>query len=282
MKTLRHKIAFALLVALVVLLFPLIGQAQQNLLVQTTLSAAIPAPTQTASPPAPYAIVQVASATGIVGYQLNQTSTINTQNFWVIYVDREEMGVVQASGTTLQVIRGYNSTVATSHASGAMVLYGKAAWFYNYDPGAVLSQGGPGVAGGLVCTVAGQYAFPWLNVRNGAMWACSPTSLTYVPWFGNSNNPTQSIDFGTSAASTGAQAIIAPLFRLSGTNAITSFTIPVGFNATAVGGGQFCIVPTGAFTWTLTNNIADAGTAVVGKTLCFTWDAGTAKFSSSY
>ncbi len=269
-----------LALALALLLAPGLLYAQQNLLVQTTLSAAVPAPTTTTV--GQTAIVQIASATGIVGIQLNPTTTINQQNQWMLYIDREAMPVVSINGTAATVIRGYHGTTATSHASGSMVLYGKVAWFYSVDPGTVLSQGGAGVSGGTACTVAGQFAFPWLNLRNGAMWACSPTSLTYVPWFNNANNPNNSVDFGTSAAVAGAQPIIAPLFRLSGTNAISSFTIPVGFNATAVGGGQFCIVPTGAFTWTLTNNIADAGTAVVGKTLCFTWDAGTSKFSSSY
>lgn len=279
MKTMK-KFAFALILALVVLCLPQLSLAQQNLLIQTTLTAAVPVPTQ--STPAPYGTIQLASTTSLVGYQLNQTATINTQNAWVLYIDREEILVTQVNGLTAIGTRGYNSTVATSHASGAMVLYGKAAWFYNYDPGAVLSQGGPGVAGGLACTVAGQFALPWVNVRNGAQWACSPTSLTYVPWFNNSNNPTMSVDFGTAAAATGAQAILGPLFRLSGTNAITSFTIPVGLNATVIGGGQFCIVPTGAFTATATNNIAAASTAVVGKTLCYTWDASTAKFNPSY
>jgi hypothetical protein len=282
MKTTLKSLALGLVAALALFAAPQM-QAQQNLLVQTTLTAQVNAPAnQPIAAPVPYAYVQLASVTGLVGYQLNQTSTINAQSFWVLYVDREEMGVVAVNGLTLQVIRGYNSTVATSHASGAMVLYGKAAWFYTYDPGAIASQGGPGVPGGLVCTVAGQFAFPWVNVRNGEQWACSPTSLTYVPWFGNSNNPTQSVDFGTQAASTGAEAILGPLFRLSGTNAITSFTIPVGLNATAVGGGQFCIIPLGAFTATATNNISAASTAIAGKTLCYTWDASTAKFNPSY
>ena len=283
LKTMKKTLK-VLLLLLASLALPALSYAQQNLLVQTTLTTALTAPASpsTGVAPVPYANVVLGSTTGLVGYTLNGTTTINAQNFWVLFIDREEMGVIQVNGLVAQVIRGYNSTVATSHAAGAMVLYGKAAWFYSYDPGTTFAQGGSGVSGGTTCTVAGQFAFPWVNVRNGAEWACSPQTLTYVPWFNNSNNPNNSVDFGVSAAVAGAQPIIAPLFRLSGTNAISSFTIPVGFNATAVGGGQFCIVPTGAFTWTLTNNIADAGTAAVGKTLCFTWDAGTAKFSSSY
>jgi hypothetical protein len=263
--------------------------AQQNLLVQTTLSAAVPVPSSSgavtggaAPSPVPYGLVQLASATGITGYTLNPTATLNVQNLWALYVDREEMAVIQINGTAAYVIRGYNSTVATSHASGSMVLYGKALWFYNIDPGTVLSQGGAGVSGGTACTVAGQFAFPWLNVRSGAMWACSPTTLTYVPWFSNPLSPLNSADFGTVASVAGATAVQGPYFRVSGTNAITSWTLPVGFNNTATGSGSFCIYPTAAFTTTATNNIAAATTAVIGKTLCYTWNASTLKFSASY
>lgn len=272
----------AVLALMVLLLVPALSQAQQNLLVQTTLTVAQVAPALPGNPPGNFQLAQLASVTGIQALALNPTTTINVQNQWVIYVDREMELVTQVNGTVLTVNRGYNSTVATSHQAGAMVLYGRAGWFYQYDPGAIASQGGIGINGAPVCTVAGQYVFPWVNVRTGAEWACDPFTLTYVPWFNNSLNPAQSVDFGTSAATTGAQPIIAPLFRLSGTNAITSFTISVGMNATLVGGAQFCIIPTGAFTATATNNIAAATTAVVGKTLCYTWDAGTAKFNPSY
>lgn len=287
--TIKKVIAAILAIAgLVICCAPPAG-AQQNLLVQTTITAAIPVPSTSgavtgppSATPGVYGLVQLASATGITGYTLNPTNTLNVQKLWVLYIDREEIAVIQINGTVVYGLRGYNSTVATSHASGSMVLYGLAAWFYNVDPGAVLSQGGAGAGGASACTVAGQFAFPWVNVRNGAQWACSPTSLTYVPWFNNPLNPAYSVDFGTAASVAGAQPILGPLFRISGTNAITSFTVPVGMNNTLVGGSQFCIIPTGAFTATATNNIAAASTAVVGKTLCYTWDAATAKFNPSY
>lgn len=280
-KTIK-RIGLALLAALGILLAPNFAQAQQNLIVQTTLSAAVAAPASQGAPPVPYAQVQVASATGITAQAVNVNQTINTQNLWVIYVDREEMAVVGVNGLTLQVIRGYNSTVATSHASGQMVLYGKAAWFYSADPGTTFSQGGIGIAGGTACTVAGQYAFPWINVRTGAEWACSPTSLTYVPWFNNPLNPSLAVDFGTEASVAGATAVLGPLFRISGTNAITGWTAAVGQNATGEGGSQFCVYPTGAFTTTTAGNIAVATTAVAGKLDCWTWNASTSKWAPSY
>lgn len=270
-----------LLLVVAALLLPSMSLAQQNLLVQTTLSSAVVAPPTSSTPNQSYA-VQVASATGIQAQALNATGTINGQNFWLLYVDREAMAVVGVQGTNLRVIRGYSGTHATSHASGAMVLYGQAAWFYDRDPGTAVSQGGVGISGGSTCTVAGQFAFPWVNIRTGAQWGCSPTSLTMVPWFGNPLNPAYAVDYGVGASVAGAQPILGPLFRISGTNAITSFTIPVGMNATTVGGANFCVIPTGNFTTTATNNIAIASTAVTGKTLCFTWEAATSKFSPSY
>ena len=283
MKTTLKSLALGLLAALAVLLAPQASFAQQNLLVQTTLSTAVAAPASPGAPPVPSNLVTIASVTGIQAISGNGTSTINQQNQWVIFIDREAMAVVNFNGTTLQVLRGWNSTVATSHVAGAMVLYGRASWFYQYDPGTTLTQGGgSGPSGGTACTVAGQYAFPWLNIRTGSMWACSPTTLSYVPWFNNPMTVDSAIDFGTAASVAGAQPILGPLFRVSGTAAITSFTIPVGLNATAVGGGSFCIYPTAAFTTTATNNIAAASTAIAGKTLCFQWNAATAKFSASY
>ena len=256
--------------------------AQQNLLVQTTLSAAVAAPTQTTSPPTPVATVQLASTTGIVGYALNPTTTLQAQQLWVLYVDREEMAVIQISGGTLQVVRGYNSTVATSHVSGSMVLYGKAPWFYNYDPGTILSQGGGGPSGGLACTVAGSFAFPWLNVRTGSQWECSSITLQYIPYFNNAMVPGSAIVSTAVASAAGQVTPSGPLFHITGGLAITGFLIPVGCNATAVGGCSFTVIPDGTFTWTTANNIALAGTAVVNKLLTFSWDGKNSKWIPSY
>lgn len=276
MKNIFKKFALSLLL----MLCPALASAQQNTLVQTTLSAAVAAPSNPNSPPITPVLVQVASATGITGISLNATSTLGGQNQWIIYVDREAMAVVSVSGTSLQVLRGWNGTLASAHASGQMVLYGRAPWFYVTDPG-VPSNGGLGVSH-LPCTSTTVYVTPWLNIKSGAQWLCSSVSSTYEPGWNNSLADSHSGDFGTSAAATGAQTIPGPFFRLSGTNAITIFTIPVGFNATAVGSGSFCVYPTGAFTTTATSNIASATTAVAGKTLCFTWNPGTSLFSASY
>jgi hypothetical protein len=67
------------------------------------------------------------------------------------------------------------------------------------------------------------------------------------------------------------------MFHVTGTAAVTGFTIPVGFM-----GGSFTIIPDGAFTWTTAGNIGLAGTAVVSRTLTFTWEVNAGKFYPSY
>jgi hypothetical protein len=276
MKTLRQ---FALVAALILACAGL--SHAQTALTQTTLSQAVNGPSAyNGNTPTTDQCMTLASVTGISAPILPGTPVS------VIYVDREAFGVFTVNTTSKVVcgFRGYLSTQAAPHASGAMVLVapqyqtnlGVGA---NIVPNGLFSQDPP-MNG--ACTASGTPTTPWVNVLTAAQWLCSPTSSTWVPGFNNPLNPAYMGDMGTSAAATGAQTIAGPFFRLSGTNAITSFTIPVGMNATAVGTASFCVNPTGAFTTTATNNIAFASTAVVGKTLCFTWNAGTSKFSASY
>jgi hypothetical protein len=75
----------------------------------------------------------------------------------------------------------------------------------------------------------------------------------------------------------GATLPSGPLFHVTGTNAITDWTIPIGFT-----GGTFCIIPDGAYTTTATNKIALASTGVVSKVQCWTYEAKLAKFFPSY
>jgi hypothetical protein len=246
----------------------------QTALTQTTLSAAVNGPAvYNGTSQNTDTCMTLASVTNI------SAPTVGGTPQYLVYVGKEAFGVLTVNTTTKVVcgVRGYFNTVASPHPSGDMVLYGA---LNILGQGAGFNQTDPPLNGS--CIAAGTQSTPWVNVLTAAQWLCSPTSLTWIPGFNNPMNSVFMGDMGTSAAATGAQTIAGPMFRLSGTNAITSFTIPVGMDATAVGAASFCIVPTGAFTWTLTNNIADAGTAVVGKTLCFTWNAGTSKFSSSY
>lgn len=257
------------IVILALLLFPVLSFAQQNVLVQTTLSAAVSAPVSGGTT----SLVQIASATGITA-GLNPTTTINSQNFWILFVDREAMAVVGVNGTALQVIRGYNSTVASAHVSGQMVLYGRQQWFYVNDPGA--TPGADGGVSGVGCTTASVLVSPWLNIRNGAQWLCSSITKTWVPGFGN---PGQKVNTALVADAAGLITPSGPLFQVgAGTNAVTGFNIPVGCNATAYGGCEFTVIPTSAWTWTTATNIATAGTAVANLAITFRWDAKQSLF----
>lgn len=265
--------------ALLVLLLPGLSLAQQNTLVQTTLAAAVPVPASLT--PGQQSLVQLTAAVGITAASLNPTTTINQQNQWILYVDREEMAVVQINGTTVQVLRGWNSTVATAHVAGQMVLYGRANWFYQNDPGASPNTG-TGVIG-VPCTAATVYVTPWLNVRTGAQWLCSTITGTWVPGFGNPMIASNAVPTTALVIQAGALTPTGPLFHGTTNNAaVTGWNIPVGCNGTAFGGCSFTIIPDTVFTWTAAGNIAVLGTAVVNRALTFTWDATNQRWVPSY
>jgi hypothetical protein len=280
MKTM-NKVALALLVAMVVMLCPTF--AQQNYLIQTTLTAAQPAPAAPGSPPVPSTFASVASVTGLSGIQLNQTATINQQTSWQIYVDRELETIVAVNGLVLQVQRGQGGTLASAHASGAMVLAGRAFWFYVTDPGAQSSQGIT-FPSNTPCVLANVVASPWVNIRTGAQWICNPTSLTWTAGFNNPFLPTGT--YFNSSASTATQPIAGPVIKLTGTTAATSFTFTgngaIGINGAATAnsnvGGEFCVIPTGAWPTTAGNNIGATTTGVAGVEECWLWNGTDGKW----
>jgi hypothetical protein len=271
------KLALGLLASLVVLLCPTF--AQQNYLTQTYLSAALAEPASPGTPPVPQSNVQVNSATGITAPSFNSTGTINTQTQWQIYVDRELMTVVGVNGSNLTVLRGQGGTRATGHASGAMVLAGHPNWFYVADPGGISVQGitAPSSA---PCVLSNVVVSPWVNIRTGLQWVCNPTSgvLTWQAGFGNPYNLYDD-SMATVSSVAGATNISFPMITISGTNAITSFTF-TGNGAIGVAGAatanqaisNFCVIPTGAFTTVVGNNIGSAQTAVVGQIMCWYWN----------
>lgn len=281
MKIRLAKIA-VLLLALAAFVAP--SFAQQNTLSQTSLSSAVAGSllgqgvTNTVNPPPQ--IIQVASATGMVGLNPNLGITASQPNQTALYIDRELMYVIAVNGTNLTVVRGAGGTIAVPHASGAMVLYGPTRFFYVNDPGGTPAAG-TGLSG-VSCTANNVVVSPWVNIRTGAQWLCSSQTSTWVPGF---NNPMETGSSGVTASVASAAGLITPsgpLFHITGTAAITGFNIPVGFNATAVGGGTICAIPDGIFTTTTANNIALASTAVVNKLLCWTWDGKNSKFVPSY
>lgn len=214
----------------------------QTALTSTTLSAAVSSSSTTT--------IVVASATGI---------TAGTTG---LYVDREFLDVNAVSGTTITVRRGASGTAANPHISGAVVLVGPKNLFQAYDPDGA-------------CTAASTLVTPWVNIKNGNQWLCSTVVLKWVPGFGNTSAP-----IAPTAAVASAAGLITPsgpLLHITGTAAITGFTVPVGF-----GQGTICSVPDAIFTTTTANNIALASTAVVSKILCWTYDKNANKFYPTY
>ncbi len=272
---------FATLTILAALAMP--SFAQQNSLGQTTLAAAIggtyigsgastniPAPT----------LVQVASVTSIVGITPNLSITASQPNQTYIYVGREQMRVTAVNGTQLSVVRGVNGTVAAPHPNGDMVLFGPSRFFYVNDPGGVTTAGTG--ASGVACTAANVIVTPWLNVRTGAQWLCSTITGTWVPGWNNAGGDF----FGQTATVAAAAGVIlpsGPLFIVSGAGAITGFTIPLGCDATAVGGCQFTIIAAAGSTWTWTaaGNIMTAGTGTAGHSFNFIWSQSLLKWVPS-
>lgn len=278
-KTLKNIVLKAVLAIAAIAFAGLPLMAQQNTLSQTSLSAAVPSTPNTNPFGSAQTFIQVAAVpTGVTGIQLNPTTTINQQNQWMVFVDRELMAVVSINGTTIQVQRGISGTVASPHASGAMVLFGRNAWFYNQDPGGI--RGMDGGISGVACTPAAVLVSPYVNYLSGAQWLCSSITNTWVPGWNTAGPP---VATATVASVAGTTTPSGPLFTISGTNAIVNFAVPVGFNGTAVGGGCFTAIPTGIWTWTAAGNITTAGTVTAGNSVpvSFCWNAVTSKWVPS-
>lgn len=251
-----------LFTALVALASVLTASAQQNTLVQTSLSAAITS-TQTC--------FAVASATGINA----ASATVPGSDLYIVDPGRSQGELVRnissVTSTTVCGRRG-NGGSAKSHPSGAMVLVATAPnWFASVDPVGKCST----TAGTVPDDKFGSYVTPVLNVVNGKQWLCSSVTSSWVPGFQTSSAESQPTVAVASAAAKITPS--GPVFHVTGTAAITGFNIPVGYN-----GGPVCVVPDAIFTTTTANNIGLASTAVVSKQLCYIYDSATAKFYPSY
>ena len=249
MKTIQNFLILAALIA-----FP--AFAQQNTVLATTTGAAMTA-SQT--------YVTVASTTGINA----PTAAVPASQLYIVDPGQKqgELVVVTGAASGLNVpIRRSGGNNAKAHVSGAMVLVAtKPNWFQTTNP-----QGS--------CVTATSYVTPWVNTTTGDQWLCSSKTLSWVPSWGTANMQTAQVLSATATASVaGATAIAGPLVEISGTEAITSFTMSTGWN-----GQGFCVYPTAAFTTVAGNNIAEASTADASQILCFVYNANAAKFSPTY
>jgi len=232
-------------------LFAMAAFAQSNTLTQTTTAAAMTAGART---------ISLTSATGISAPSFDN-NTVGTQ-LYVVDIGQQKgevMNVLSISGTIATVARFSGPGVA--HASGAMVLAGAPNLFYKYNPTGS-------------CTRSLTQVTPFVNTLTGEQWLCSTITGTWTAGFQNPA-PAQAGTLVASAA--GATAVNAPLQHVNGTNAVTAWTMGIGW-----AGGPFCIIPDAAFTVTATNNVAKASTAVANKTLCYQYDATNSVFTPSY
>lgn len=253
-----------------------LGFAQTALTI-TTLSAAVTTAGQTT--------ITVASATGISApapFGGNVAGSANGGS--LLFIEdgtsggagnaaiTESMMVTGVSGTTISVARGAFSTAANPHLSGAVVFVGRPDQFYTVE------------ASGA-CTPGNTLVTPYINIKTGNQWLCSTVTNSWVPGFFNTSAPAGVTTAVASVA--GATNPSGPLFHVSGTNAITAWGSSTtvgpgsgagGGSATQSYGAPFCVIPDAAFTWTATNNIATAGTAVANLVICFTFDGTNKKY----
>ena len=221
-------------------------------LTQTTLSAAITAQATT---------ITVASATGIVG----PTGGFMQKLFIVDpYTYKGELVTVTAAPTGTRVPIARLDEYRANHISGAIVLIAPV----DATQGGFQSRNPNGNESPTATS-------PWVNVVTGEQWIYSSVIGAWVPGWGNTapKCPTTTIASGDSAAPTPS----GPLFHMSGTGTITSWTIPVGF-----AGGSFQVINDAAWQATAGNNVGSTIVAVANEVLTWTYDANTAKFYCSH
>jgi hypothetical protein len=227
--------------------------AQMNTLTGTTTSAAVSKTDVQISLTSATGVVLPSASNGFTGSVLYVKSPGSTG---------EAMRVQSlVSGTTYKVSRtGMMGTKRSAQVSGALVFIGPANQFYDVDPAGA-------------CVTASLYVSPYVNVLNGRQWLCSTVTLAWVPSWGNTSYPAGATTAVASAA--GAVLPSGPLFHMTGTSAVTGFTLPLGIE----NGDSFCALADGIWTWTAAGNIAAAGTATsAGRASCFTWDAAAVKW----
>lgn len=172
-----------------------------------------------------------------------------------------EMEIIRAI-SSLNVTTVRNGTNKAAHVSGSVVLIGPNP--SNANAALAFQAFNPSGA----CTAASTLFTPWVNYVTGEQWLCSTLTLSWVPGWNNDATP------GVTAAVASAAGVTlpsGPFFHISGTNAITGFTLPVGFT-----GGCFMAVADAIWTWTAAGNILTAGTTTAaGRThqFCYDWSA---------
>ena len=225
----------------------------------TTWSAAVSATTN---------YVCLASGTGVV------LPSLPTGVQGSLLVSESEVLQVMANptGSCYIVKRGQNGSPQVAHNSGVGVWVGNPAT--SSGDSSRPFTGGPFIITVPTgsCVPANQYTLPLIRIpdqygynNTGAAYTCFAASSTATGVWGLLGGTYYA---GTVASVAGAQWLAGMSMSISGTNAITGFTIPNGFPS----GACIVIYPTAAFTTTTAGNIAAATTAVANKTLFECWN----------
>ncbi len=174
----------------------------------------------------------------------------------------ELMAVDEVIGTTaIRVTR--LDTFRSAHMSGSLILIANVdptiSRFHTHNP-----------TGYQVANTSS--TTPWVNVTTGEQWLYSSVTGTWVPGFGN---PAPKVETASHASGTAAMVVSGPLFHVTGTGAVTSITVPLGYN-----GGEILVINDGAWTWTAANNIgaASVGAQVAATVTRFMYDYTNSKW----
>lgn len=198
-------------------------------------------------------LVSLTSASGFTA------STVSAQTF--ILIDRELMFYQSLNGTNATVIRGAAGTRAQAHFAGATVYFVPPSSVINFMPsGYCVRTNLPYVP---MIAVDGQD-----ETNNGTTLDCLGSQWVQT----NTVRPV----FGATVASASSITPTGTYFKVSGTTAINTITLPAGFAP----GMSITIEPLALGSTGTSGNILLGSTFVVGKQLILTWNGS--KFVPSY
>lgn len=222
----------------------------QTILSSTTLGAAITSATQTT--------ITLASTS-----TMQNAGTQNNPNT-VLYVDRELMFVTSVVDSTHAIVQRAKGIGAAgrpvTHANAATVYFSltsgpnpAASFFSTLQPDAETFGS---------CTSSQLLVLPRVYEFSGHIFDCMGGHWVQT------NAPSTPVLGSVVASVAGVITPTGTVFHISGALAITGIALPRGWAP----GMSIYVIPDGTFTWTAAGNISLLGTAVVNKTIIFTWD----------
>lgn len=160
----------------------------------------------------------------------------------------------------IHVTRGVRQSLRATHGAGTFVWAGPTTAFVQSD------QDG-------ACTRTQLAYVPLISIATHRTFDCPSNSGAWM----RTDGPDAKSYYGTAIASGASATVIIPAqtFKISGTSAITTFTLPAGWQP----GLCFNIIPTGNFTLSSTGgNIGKSATAVTGRVMKVCWGGAAGQF----